>query len=132
MRERLPAPAGATYSDAVSVDAAGTRLVYLAGQTAREREGSGVPADLAGQTKRCFEQIEALLACHGATLQDVVQMTTYLTDLSCYSEVAAVRGRVFGDAPPASAAVGAAELLGGALVEIVAVAVVDGASSDDA
>jgi 2-iminobutanoate/2-iminopropanoate deaminase len=124
MRERLPAPGGATYSDAVTVETEGTRVVYLAGQTARERGGSLVPADLAGQTERCFEQIEALLGRHGATLQDVVQITTYLTDLSRYSEFAAVRGRVFGDSPPTSAVIGGAELLGGALVEIVAVAVV--------
>lgn len=125
MRERLPGPDGATYSDAVAVTVGGVRLLYLAGQTPREREDSPVPADLAGQTERCFEQIEALLERHGATLQDVVQITTYLTDLSRYSEFAAVRGRVFGDSPPASAAVGVAELLGGVLVEIVAVAVVD-------
>ncbi len=125
MRERLPAPGGATYSDAVNVDVGGRRVIYLAGQTPRERDGSPVPVDLAGQTERCFEQIEALLARYDATLHDVVQITTYLTDLSRYSEFAAVRGRVFGDLPPASAAVGVAELLGGALVEIVAVAVVD-------
>ena len=124
MRERLPAPGGATYSDAVAVETQGTRVVYLAGQTPRERDGSLVPADLAGQTERCFEQIEALLVRHGATLQDVVQITTYLTDLSRYSDFAAVRGRVFGDSPPTSAVVGVAELLDGALVEIVAVAVV--------
>jgi len=125
MRERLAAPGGATYSDAVAVDATGTRVVYLAGQTAREFEGGDIPADLAGQTERCFEQIEALLAPYGAGLQDVVHITTYLTDLSRYADFAAVRGRVFGDAPPASAAVGVAGLLGDALVEIVAVAVVD-------
>lgn len=125
MRDRLPAPGGASYSDGVAVDAGAVRLVYVAGQTPRERDGRPVPGDLAGQTERCFEQIEALLGRYGASLQDVVQITSYLTDLSHYSEFADVRGRVFGDSPPASAAVGVAELLGGALVEIVAVAVVD-------
>jgi 2-iminobutanoate/2-iminopropanoate deaminase len=125
MRERLPAPGGASYSDAVTVDVGRSRILYLAGQTPREHDGHPVPEDLAGQTERCFEQIEALLARHDATLHDVVQITTYLTDLSRYSEFAAVRGRVFGDSPPASAAVGVAELLGGVQVEIVAVAVVD-------
>ncbi len=124
MHDRLPAPGGASYSDGVAVDTGAVRVVYLAGQTPRERDGRPVPADLAGQTERCFEQIEALLGQYGATLQDVVQITTYLTDLSRYAEFAGVRGRVFGDSPPASAAVGVAELLDGALVEIVAVAVV--------
>ena len=124
MRDRSPASGGATYSDSIAVDTCGTRVVYLAGQTPRERDGRAVPADLAGQTERCFEQIEVLLVQHGATLQDVVQITAYLTDLSRYPEFAATRGRVFGDSPPTSAAVGVAELLGGALVEIVAIAVV--------
>lgn len=124
MRERVAAPGGATYSDAVAVDTTGTRVVYLAGQTARERDGGQVPADLAGQTERCFEQIEALLAPYGAGLQDVVHITTYLTDLSHYPEFAAVRARVFGDALPASAVVGVAALLGDALVEIVSVAII--------
>ena len=58
-------------------------------------------------------------------LADVVQITVFLTDLTRYEEFAAVRGRRFEAAPPSSAAVGVAALLGDALVEIVAVAVTE-------
>jgi 2-iminobutanoate/2-iminopropanoate deaminase len=123
-RHRTPAPGGASYSDAVVVEAGGARWIYVAGQTPRPlAEPGDVPADLGGQTERCFDQLERILAGHGAALADVVQLTTYLVDLADYGEFAAVRARLFGDQPPTSAAVGVASLLDKALVEIVAVAV---------
>lgn len=124
MISRRPAPGGATYSDAVVVEAAGARWIYLAGQTPREP----VPEDLEGQTEMCFRQIGDVLEECGASLRDVVQITAYLTDLTDYQRFAAARGRVFGDEPPASAAVGVASLLGGVLVEIAAVAVIAGSA----
>jgi 2-iminobutanoate/2-iminopropanoate deaminase len=119
---RVPAPAGATYSDAVVVETGGARWIYTAGQTPREP----VPAGLEAQTEACFRQLGEVLSECRAGLADVVQITVYLTDLADYQVFAAVRGRVFGGAPPASAAVGVASLLGGVLVEIAAVAVVTG------
>ena len=118
-RRRLPAPGGATYSEAVVVEAGDARWIYVAGQTPREP----IPDAVRGQTERCFAQIETILAECGAALGDVVQIIVYLTDLSRYAEFAEVRGSVFGSEPPSSAAVGVASLLGGALVEISAVAI---------
>lgn len=125
-RHRTPAPGGASYSDAVVVEAGGARWIYVAGQTPRPSpygDSSDVPADLGGQAERCFDQIERILAAHGASLADVVQLTTYLVDLTAYEQFAAARAHRFGAEPPSSAAVGVASLLDGALVEIVAVAV---------
>ena len=119
-RRRLPAPGSATYSDAVVVDVGEARWIYVAGQTAREP----VPTDMRGQTESCFQQLETILSDCGARLADVVQITVYLTDLGSFADFATVRGRVFGSERPASAAVGVAALLGDALVEIAAVAVV--------
>jgi 2-iminobutanoate/2-iminopropanoate deaminase len=118
-RRRLLAPGGATYSEAVVVEAGDARWIYVAGQTAHDP----VPDDLRGQAERCFAQIETILAECGAVLGDVVQITVYLTDLTRYSDFAEVRGNVFGSESPSSAAVGVATLLGGAVVEISAVAV---------
>jgi enamine deaminase RidA (YjgF/YER057c/UK114 family) len=120
MISRHPASGGATYSNAVVVEGAGRRWIYVAGQTPR----APAPAGLEAQSEACFRQIGEVLAECGARLGDVVQITVYLTDLADYEEFAAVRGRVFGAEPPASAAVGVASLLGGVLVEIAAVAVV--------
>jgi 2-iminobutanoate/2-iminopropanoate deaminase len=120
---RSPAVGGSSYSDAVVVDSAGIRWIHVAGQTPRVPSPDREPADLAGQAELCFEQIESILAKWGAALSDVVQITVYLTSLDDYASFAGVRARMFGQEPPASAAVGVASLLGGALVEISAVAV---------
>jgi len=127
-RDRTPAPAGATYSDAVAVDLSGARWIYVAGQTARATGEEGIPLDVGGQTELCLRQIESLLARWDATLADLVQVTVYLTDLDDYASYASVRTRILSEAPPASAAVGVASLLGDALVEIAAVAVTDRAA----
>jgi 2-iminobutanoate/2-iminopropanoate deaminase len=101
------------------VDVGEARVLHVAGQTPRGE----APADLRGQSQVCFRQISDVLEACGASIADVVQITVYLTDLADYAEFAAVRAEVFGDEPPASAAVGVASLLDGALVEISAVAV---------
>ena len=122
---RTANPGGASYSDVVAVDAGDARFLYVAGQTPRPDASGAIAPDLAGQTERCFDQIDELLRPFGAGLADVVSITTFLVDLTDYASFAAVRARVFGDQPPASAAVGVASLLDGALVEIVAVAVIE-------
>ena len=120
---RSPAARGGSYSDAVVVDVAGARWIYVAGQTPRVTARDAVPADVGGQAERCFRQIGSILARWDASLADVVQITVYLTSLTDYGSFAAVRAQVFGSRPPASAAVGVASLLDDALVEISAVAV---------
>ncbi len=86
---------------------------------------NGIPDDVAGQSEACFAQLESVLGEWGAVLADLVQITVYLTDLEQYPSYAAVRSRLLADAPPSSAAVGVASLLGGALVEISGVAVTE-------
>jgi enamine deaminase RidA (YjgF/YER057c/UK114 family) len=122
-RHSSPAPGGASYSDAVVVDAAGARWIYVAGQTPRVDPPNDLPPTVGEQSELCFRQIEAILAARDAALTDIVQITVYLTSLDDYAGFAAVRARLFGGEPPSSAAVGVSALLDDALVEIVAVAV---------
>jgi enamine deaminase RidA (YjgF/YER057c/UK114 family) len=124
-RDRTPGPGGATYSDAVVVDLPGARWIYVAGQTPRPDEADEIPPDVGGQAEICFRQMESILGQWGAALADLVQITVYLTDLEQYPSYASVRSRVLAQAPPSSAAVGVASLLGGALVEIAGVAVTE-------
>ena len=61
----------------------------------------------------------------GADFQDVVKITTYVTDMSKYADFSKVRGEVFQDGYPASATVGVSALVkDGLLVEVEAIAVV--------
>lgn len=58
----------------------GTRQVHVAGQVAREADGSPVaPGDLAGQVAQALRSTARGLAGAGATFDDVVRLTFYVT-----------------------------------------------------
>lgn len=112
------------FSEVVTVTGPGTWL-YVAGQVAFDDTGTRViDGGVAAQSEVIFDQIDRHLRQHGATLLDVIKLTTYLVDLSEYSEFSRVRGRRFTGAAPASAAIAVDELLLDARIEIEAIAFV--------
>ncbi|MEU0197266.1 MULTISPECIES: RidA family protein [unclassified Streptomyces] len=114
-----PQPLSPYYSQVARLEQAdGSALLFVSGQIA---EG----ATLAEQTQGVFETLTALLAAHGATLADVVNIRTYLTDISRLEEYATVRRRFLTGTPPTSMTFEAARLFRPeALVEVEAVAAV--------
>ena len=109
--------------------AQGTQIgdtIYVAGQVAQDPEGKLVgPGDMKAQARQVFANIEAVLAVAGASMKDVVKITTYVTDMSRYADYGAVRAEVFPDADIASATVAAPSLVrDGFLIEIETIAVV--------
>ncbi|PRX99690.1 RidA family protein [Allonocardiopsis opalescens] len=76
-------PAGLPQTDIyrqVSV-ATGSRLVFIAGQVARDADGNHVgEGDLAAQVEQCFLNLGTALAEVGATFADVAKLTVYLVD----------------------------------------------------
>lgn len=116
----VPAPAG-RYSHVVKLDLGTGALLVLSGQVSVDDDGKVVaPGDLAGQTERVFELIQTILEAHGATFADVINIRTYLTDISRLSEYATVRRRyVQTEAPPTSTTVEVSKLFSpDALVEV--------------
>ncbi|MBD1390164.1 RidA family protein [Neiella sp. HB171785] len=118
--DAAPAAIG-TYSQAINHN--GT--VYLSGQIPL------VPAtmelisdDFEEQTVQVFENLKAVLAAAGGTLNDMVKVQIYLTDLSNFAKVNEVMARYFEQPYPARAAIGINQLPRGAQVEIDGVAVV--------
>ncbi len=81
----------------------------LAGETAAE------------QARRCLENLQAVCAAGGTTLERAVRLTIYMTDLGEFAAVNEVYGSFFGEQPPARVTVGVAQLPKGAYVEIDAV-----------
>src|ERR1041385_7289023 len=74
------------FSEAVTVTKIGNaKLVYLAGVGAEDENGKRgdirYPGDFLAQCKYAYDKIKRVLGQHGATLADVVKVTTYLTDL---------------------------------------------------
>ncbi len=116
-----------TGSFSQGISTTGKRTIYVAGQVGTDESGEVVSkTDVGAQTRQIFKNMAAILAEGGATLRDVVKITTYMVDMSRYAEFSAVRAEVFDGQYPASAAVGVATLvLPEYLIEIEAIAVVD-------
>lgn len=120
--DTLPAPNG--YSHVAVVR--GGRTLYVSGQIAMDRAGQIVGKDdLRAQTRQVFENLKAALAAGGATLDDVVKITTFLRDASQVATVREVRASYFTKHHPASTLVEVSRLVRPELlIEIEAVAVV--------
>jgi 2-iminobutanoate/2-iminopropanoate deaminase len=119
-------PPVGTYSHAVRVETGETTWIYISGQVALDPEGNLVaPNDLRAQTERVFENLRAILEANGATFDDVVKITTFVTTLDELDGMREVRARYLPKEPPASTAVQISALvLPDAVIEIEAVAVV--------
>ncbi|MBI5861698.1 MAG: RidA family protein [Rhodocyclales bacterium] len=113
-----PAAIG-TYSQAVKAG----DTVYLSGQIGLDPATMQMVEGIEAQIVRVFENLKAVAAAAGGSLNDAVRVTIYLTDLAHFAKVNEAMARYF-DAPyPARAAVGVKELPRGALVEADAVLV---------
>jgi reactive intermediate/imine deaminase len=108
------------------VEASGGRTLYVSGQVALNASGTLVGAgDLKAQTRQVFENLKAALADAGGTLDDVVKITIFMTDLSQIQEFREIRNGYFPQRVPASTLVQVVRLARPEfLIEIEAVAVV--------
>ena len=116
--EGAPAAIG-PYSHAVRAG----ELLFCSGQIPLDpATGELVGDGAAEQARRCLENLQAVCAAAGASLERAVRCTVYLTDLAAFGEVGEVYAEFFApDAPPARVAFGVAALPRGAQVEIDAV-----------
>jgi reactive intermediate/imine deaminase len=115
-----PRPIG-PYSQAIRVTGGAT--VYLSGQIGLNPATMEMAAGVEDQTQQVFSNLKAMAAASGGSLNDVVKLNVYLTDLSNFEKVNGIMATHF-DAPyPARAAIGVAALPRGALVEVDAVMV---------
>ena len=102
-------------------------LLFCSGQVPIDpATGTLIEGTIGEQTTRCMENLKAVCAAAGATLDDVVRCGIYVTDMSTFAEVNAAYGAFFGDAPPARSTIGVAALPLGAQVEVDAVVAVHG------
>ncbi|HVI85795.1 MAG TPA: RidA family protein [bacterium] len=101
-------------------------LLFLAGQVAQDQDGNVVGrGDVEAQAVQIFDNLRAVLASAGATLNDVVKLTTYTTNVAYRAKIAEVRGRYFTTYfPPNTFVVVASLATPDYLLEIEAVAAV--------
>jgi 2-iminobutanoate/2-iminopropanoate deaminase len=111
------------YSHAVRAG----NLLFCSGQIPLDPDsGEIVGAGPTEQATRCLENLTAVCAAAGASLQDAVRMTVYMTDLAAFGEVNDVYATYFEGDPPARVAVGVVALPRGAQVEIDAIVALPG------
>ena len=96
-----------TYSQAVKVG----DVVYLSGQIPLVPETMTViEGDFASQVRQVFDNLTAVTEAAGGSLQDIVKLNIFLTDLSYFGTVNELMAEYFEQPYPARAAVGVASL----------------------
>ena len=113
------------FSNVVAVEGA-RQFIYVAGQVSRNVEGKTVgKGDMRAQIEQVCKNIENCLVAAGANLSDVVETTTYATNLNEFFKHVDIRSKYFEAAMPASTTVEVSGLAGDDfMVEITARAVV--------
>jgi len=109
------------YTDAVRAG----DLLFVSGVVPVDGEGRVVGGDdVVEQARQVFRNIGAVLAAAGASAQDVVKVTVFLTDVEDRAAINPVRQEFFGETRPASTLVEISRLaVPGAKIEVEAVAV---------
>ncbi len=107
-----------SYSQAVQTG----NLVFCSGQIALHPEtGEMVNDDFVAETTRVFENVKAIAEEAGGSLNNVIKLTVYLTDLNDFSQLNEVMSSLFAEPFPARAAVEVSKLPRGATVEVDAI-----------
>ena len=115
--DRAPAAVG-PYSQAVRVGG----LLFTAGQIPLTPEGKLIEGDVREQTRQVMENLAAVLAAGGSSLEQVVKCTCFLADMNDFAAMNEVYGSYFAGDPPARSAVEVARLPKDVRIEIEAVA----------
>jgi 2-iminobutanoate/2-iminopropanoate deaminase len=110
---------GASFSNGY---VAGNTL-YVAGQQGPDSSGQVIGTDITLQTTNAIALVRKVVEEAGLDMSDIVSVTIYLTDLNDVPKINAVYKRLMPDPKPARAAVQVAGLIGGAKIEIAAIAV---------
>lgn len=117
-----PAAVG-PYSQAVV--AGPGRTIYLSGQLGLEPDtGELVSENFEGQVRQAFANMQAVIEAAGGTLDSIVKLTLFLTDLSKFASANAIMADIIPEPYPARSTIGVASLPKGGQFEVEAIIVV--------
>jgi 2-iminobutanoate/2-iminopropanoate deaminase len=100
-------------------------MFYSSGQIPLTAAGEFVDGDIVAQTNQVFENLKAVLAAAGSSLDKVVKTTVFLSDMNNFAAMNEIYASHFGDHKPARSAVEVARLPKDVQVEIEVIAVVE-------
>jgi 2-iminobutanoate/2-iminopropanoate deaminase len=110
---------GMPFSEGV---VAGNTL-YVAGQQGPDAHGKVTGTDIAVQTANTIAAVKKVVEQAGFQMTDIVSVTVYVTDVDEVAKMNEVYKKLMPDPKPARATVQVAALIGGAKIEISAIAV---------
>lgn len=115
------------YSQGLKVDIGDKAMVLVSGQLAMDADGNPVAADdISAQARYIFENIKTILANAGASLEDVVKVQIFLTDISKFPQVSVVRNEYLEHIRPVSTLVEISRTVReGCDIEIEVIAITD-------
>ena len=113
-----------TYAQAVKVSGAQS-VLFIAGQVAYDAHGKPAhPGDFKAQARAVFQALKAQVEAGGGTLDNIVKLNTYLTDIRHRADLVPIREEFFGKKAAASTLVAVAALAQPEwLIEVEAIAV---------
>jgi reactive intermediate/imine deaminase len=109
-----------TYSQAVKVG----DTVYLSGQIPLNPQTMELVDGIKNQITQVFDNLQAVCTAASGSLQDIVKLNIFLTDLSNFATVNEIMATYFKEPYPARAAIGVASLPRGSLVEMDGIMVI--------
>jgi 2-iminobutanoate/2-iminopropanoate deaminase len=122
IRTPLSPSAIGPYSQAIKAG----NLIFVSGQVPLDPATGNVIEDrsIKAQTRRALLNMQGILMASGASLQNVVKTTVFITDLKAFGEMNSVYAEFFHTSPPARSTVEVSRLPKDVDVEIECIAVV--------
>lgn len=118
--DKAPAAVG-PYSQGVKAE----NIIYTSGQLPIDPvTGELSKGDIQKETRLCLENVKAVLEAAHATIEDLVKVTVFVTDMNDFSKINEVYAEFFGDHKPARSLVQVAALPKGADIEIEGIAII--------
>ena len=115
--EKAPAAIG-PYSQAMRIG----NMIFTSGQIPLNPATGEMVTEIAAATKQSLENVKAILEAEGATMDNVIKTTVFLSDMNNFVAMNEVYATYFPQNPPARSAVEVARLPKDAIVEIEVIA----------
>ena len=91
------------YSHGVKVDVGDSEMIFITGQLAMDKDGNAMaPNNIEKQTEIVFENIKTILEEGGASIDEIVKVVIYVTNISDFPKISPIRNKYLENCKPVS------------------------------